>query len=85
MPFACLSDKKVWIHLRAAWAELLRLTRAHARARVVRANSVEVIVAQTDTGRGILGVIDGASPVGVEGEDGVAWRKELLRTIGYKL
>src|SRR5450759_816027 len=49
------------------------------------ANSVEVIVAQTDTGRGILGVIDGASPVGVEGEDGVAWRKELLRTIGYKL
>ncbi len=49
------------------------------------ANSVEVIVAQTDTGRGILGVIDGASPVGVEDEDGVAWRKELLRTIGYKL
>ena len=49
------------------------------------ANSVEVIVAQTDAGRGILGVIDGASPVGVEDEDGVAWRKELLRTIGYKL
>lgn len=49
------------------------------------ANPVEVIVAQTEAGRGILGVIDGQSPLGVEDDDGVAWRKGLLRTIGYKL
>jgi uncharacterized protein len=49
------------------------------------ANPVEVIVAETDAGRGILGVIDGATPLGVEDEDGIAWRKGLLRTIGYKL
>jgi adenosine/AMP kinase len=49
------------------------------------ANPVEVVVAETAQGRGVLGVIDGASPVGVEDEAGVAWRKGLLRTIGYKL
>jgi adenosine/AMP kinase len=49
------------------------------------ANPVEVIVAETDAGRGILGVIDGATPLGVEDDEGVAWRKSLLRTIGYKL
>ena len=49
------------------------------------ANSVEVIVAQSQSGRGILGVIDGASPKAVEDAADVAWRKELLRKIGYKL
>ena len=49
------------------------------------ANPVEVIVAETEPGRGVMGVIDGASPLGVEGEDGVAWRHGLLRAIGYKL
>jgi len=48
------------------------------------ANPVEVIVAQTDQGRSILGVVDGQSPVGVEDESGIAWRTRLLRTIGYK-
>ena len=48
------------------------------------ANPVEVILAQGKEGRGVLGVIDGKSPRGVEGEDGVAWRHELLRKIGYK-
>jgi hypothetical protein len=48
------------------------------------ANPVEVIVAQTGQGRGILGVIDGASPKGVEGEKDIEWRKDLLRKIGYK-
>ncbi len=48
-------------------------------------NPLEVVVAQTEQGRGVLGVIDGATPLGVEAEDGVAWRKGLLRTIGYKL
>jgi adenosine/AMP kinase len=49
------------------------------------ANPVEVIVAETGAGRGILGVVDGATPLGVEDDEGVAWRKGLLRTIGYKL
>ena len=39
------------------------------------ANPVEVVVAETDQGRGLLGVIDGLSPKGIEGEDDVAWRK----------
>jgi uncharacterized protein len=48
------------------------------------ANPVQVIVALSEQGRGILGVIDGASPSGVEDESGVAWRKGLLRNLGYK-
>lgn len=48
------------------------------------ANPVEVVIAETDQGRGILGVVDGFSPKGVETEDGIAWRKGFLRTIGYK-
>ncbi|HWP58439.1 MAG TPA: adenosine-specific kinase [Candidatus Acidoferrales bacterium] len=49
------------------------------------ANPVEVIVAETEQGRGILGVVDGGKPKGVEDAQGIAWRKELLRKIGYKL
>jgi adenosine/AMP kinase len=49
------------------------------------ANPLQVVVAESPQGRGILGVIDGASPAGVEDATGVTWRKELLRTIGYKL
>ncbi len=49
------------------------------------ANPVEVILAQSEQGRGVLGVIDGFSPKGIEKEDGVAWRKELLRKFKYKL
>jgi len=48
------------------------------------ANPVEVITAESATGRGILGFIDGAKPKGVEGPDGVKWRTELLRRFGYK-
>ena len=48
------------------------------------ANPVEVILAQTQQGRGILGVIDGSSPQGVEDQAGVEWRHGLLRKIGYK-
>ena len=48
------------------------------------ANPVEVIVAETGQGRGILGVVDGARPKGVEGEQDRAWRHEFLRKIGYK-
>lgn len=49
------------------------------------ANPVQVIIAETEIGRGILGVIDGTKSKGVEDEAGVKWRKELLRKIGYKL
>lgn len=49
------------------------------------ANAVEVVVVQTDLGRGILGVVDGAAPVGVETESDVDERRALLRSIGYKL
>jgi adenosine/AMP kinase len=49
------------------------------------ANPLEVVVAETPQGRGILGVIDGAAPKGVEDEDGAAWRRGFLRKIGYKL
>lgn len=48
------------------------------------ANPVEVIVAQSAQGRGIVGVIDGSSPKGVEDQVGIDWRHSLLRKIGYK-
>ncbi len=49
------------------------------------ANPVEVVIAETETGRGILGVIDGVKTRGVETEDDIRVRKDLLRKIGYKL
>jgi adenosine/AMP kinase len=47
-------------------------------------NMVEVVVADNGNGRGILGVIEGEKPKGIEGETDIAWRKDLLRKIGYK-
>jgi adenosine/AMP kinase len=49
------------------------------------ANPVEAIVAQSEQGRGVLGVIDGSAPKGVEATEHVKHRKEFLRKIGYKL
>ena len=49
------------------------------------ANPTEVLVAETEQGRGILGVVDGFSPAGVEEEEDINWRKGFLRQIGYKL
>ncbi|MCD6325507.1 adenosine-specific kinase [Candidatus Bathyarchaeota archaeon] len=48
------------------------------------ANPLEVIVAETEQGRGILGVIDGLKPKGIEDEKGVEWRRNILRRLGYK-
>jgi len=48
------------------------------------ANPVDIIVAESEQGRGVLGVIDGSSPKGVEGPSDIAWRRDLLRKIGYK-
>lgn len=49
------------------------------------ANPTEVIIAQTEQGRAILGVVDGCLPKGIEGAEDIAWRKGFLRQIGYKL
>jgi adenosine/AMP kinase len=48
------------------------------------ANPTQVLVAQTEQGRGVLGIVDGFSPQGIEDEDGISWRKDFLRMIGYK-
>ena len=55
-----------------------------ARIFCATANPTEVLVAETEQGRGILGVVDGFSPKGVEEEAGITWRKGFLRMIGYK-
>jgi uncharacterized protein len=48
------------------------------------ANPVQVLVAETDLGRGVLGVVDGQTPLGIESDDEKAERVKFLRTIGYK-
>jgi uncharacterized protein len=49
------------------------------------ANPLQVVIGETEQGRGILGVIDGEPPLGVEGEQDIAERKDLLRRFGYKM
>jgi len=49
------------------------------------ANPTDVIMAQSEQGRAVLGVVDGFSPKGIEGDEDIQWRKGLLRQIGYKL
>lgn len=49
------------------------------------ANPVQVVIAQTDQGRGVLGVVDGSSPKDVEGPEDAKTRRDFLRKIGYKL
>ena len=56
-----------------------------ARVFCATANPTEVLVAETEQGRGILGVVDGFPPKGIEDEKGIAWRKDFLRMIGYKI
>jgi adenosine/AMP kinase len=48
-------------------------------------NPVDVLIADTELGSGIIGVVDGSKPQGIEGEEDIAWRKSFLRIIGYKL
>lgn len=48
------------------------------------ANQLEIVLADNGRGRGILGVIDGAKPAGLENEKDIAWRKDFLRQLGYK-
>lgn len=56
-----------------------------ARIFCATANPTQVIIAKTEQGRGILGVIDGFASKGVEDDEGISWRKGLLRRFGYKL
>jgi len=49
------------------------------------ANPTQVVIAETEQGQAILGVVDGFKPRGVEDDEGIAWRKGFLRQIGYKI
>ena len=49
------------------------------------ANPTQVVIAETEQGRAILGVVDGFKPKGIEDDEGIAWRKGFLRQIGYKI
>ena len=63
----------------------LKLVPEVCRLYCATANDLEVLVAETPQGRGILGVVDGEPPLGVETADDVGARRDLLRAIGYKL
>jgi uncharacterized protein len=63
----------------------VKMTPEVCRIFCATANPTEVILAETEQGRGVLGVVDGFSPKGIEDEDEIQWRKNLLRKIGYKL
>jgi hypothetical protein len=63
----------------------LKMVPEVARIFCATANPTQVIVAETDQGRGVLGVVDGFSPQGIEDAEDIAWRQGFLRTIGYKL
>lgn len=63
----------------------IKMTPEVCRIFCATANPTEVVLAETEQGRGILGVVDGYRPRGVEGDDEIRWRKALLREIGYKL
>ncbi|MGB7873660.1 MAG: adenosine-specific kinase [Anaerolineales bacterium] len=56
-----------------------------ARVFCATANPTEVLIGETEQGRGILGVVDGFPPKGIEEQEGITWRKNFLRMIGYKL
>lgn len=62
----------------------IKATREVVRIFCATANPLEVIVGETQQGRGILGVIDGYSPKGVENDADIQKRKDLLRKFGYK-
>ncbi len=62
----------------------IKMTPEVCRVFCATANPTQVLVAESEQGRGILGVIDGSTPLGIEDEAEVAWRKGFLRMIGYK-
>lgn len=66
------------LHAIKACPEVVRIFAATA-------NPLSVVVAEQDDQRGILGVLDGHKPLGVEAEEDILWRKDILREFGYKL
>ena len=76
------------VYLKDAWPinvlNSLKNVQEVCRIFTATANPVQVVVAETDQGRAVLGVVDGCTPVGVEGEEHKAERREFLRKIGYK-
>lgn len=66
------------LHAVKACPEVVRIFAATA-------NPLSVVIAQEGEQRGILGVMDGFLPLGIEGEEDIAWRKDLLRRFGYKV
>lgn len=64
---------------------LLKMVPEVCRIFCATANPAEVIIAETEQGRGILGVVDGGKAKGIESAEDIAWRKDFLRKIGYKL
>jgi adenosine/AMP kinase len=77
----CLGDGFYPINL----LNTLKMVPEVCRIFCATANLTEVVLTETETDRGILGVVDGFSPKGVEDEAEIKWRKEFLRKIGYKL
>ena len=63
----------------------VKMTPEVCRIFCATANPTEVILAETEQGRGVLGVVDGFHTKGMEDEEEIKWRKNLLRQIGYKL
>lgn len=76
------------IYLRDAWPinvlNSVKMVQEVCRIYTATANPVQVIVAETDQGRAVLGVVDGFKPLGVEGPQDKVKRREFLRKIGYK-
>jgi adenosine/AMP kinase len=76
------------LYIRNAWPinilNTLKNVQEIVELYVATANPVQVIVAETDQGRAIIGVVDGYTPIGVEGDEDKKERYEFLRKIGYK-
>lgn len=76
------------LYIKNAWPINILNTLKHVQEivniYVATANPVQVIVAETDQGRAVIGVVDGYTPLGVEGDDDRRERHEFLRKIGYK-
>ncbi len=76
------------VYIKNAWPinvlNSLKNVQEVCRIYAATANPLQVIVAETDQGRGVLGVVDGLTPLGVESEEDIKERKEFLRKIGYK-
>lgn len=76
------------LYIKNAWPinilNQLKMVQEIVSLYVATANPVEVIIAETEQGRAVLGIVDGFTPVGVEGEDDMKERHAFLRKIGYK-